>query len=212
MKVALVHEWLTTLGGSERVVLELSRLFPEAPLYTSVHRKGRLPREFDRRDIRTTFLDRLPLPHQALVPLMPLAFEQLDLREFDLVISSSHACAKGVLTRADALHVSYCHTPMRYAWDLQAEYQQSLQPLMRPLSAWLLHRLRLWDFAAAQRVDRFVANSAAVAGRIGKWYRRPADILHPPVDLSRFVIAPKAEEPCLVVSRLVPYKRIDLAI
>lgn len=212
MKVALVHEWLTTLGGSERVVLALSRLFPGAPLYTSTFRPGQLPPDFDRMDVRTTFLDRWPLPHQALLPLMPVAFEQLDLREFDLVVSSSHACAKGVLTRADALHVSYCHTPIRYAWDLQAEYQRSLPAIARPLSAWMLHRLRLWDFAAAQRVDRFVANSATVAGRIAKWYRRPADVLHPPVDVSRFAIAPAASEPCLIVSRLVPYKRIDLAI
>ena len=212
MKVALVHEWLTTLGGSERVVLALSRLFPGAPVYVSRFRRGQLPVDFDRMDIRTTFLDRWPLPHQALLPLMPLAFEQLDLREFDLVISSSHACAKGVLTRPDALHISYCHTPMRYAWDLEAEYRQSLPAVVRPLSSWLLHRMRLWDFAAAQRVDRFIANSATVAGRIARWYRRPADILHPPVDVERFAIAPVAEDPCLVVSRLVPYKRIDAAI
>ena len=142
---------------------------------------------------------------------MPLAFEQLDLSEYDLVISSSHACAKGVLTRADALHVSYCHTPMRYAWDFHAEYQRSLPAVLRPLSALILHGMRIWDFAAAQRVDRFIANSHGVAKRIEKWYRRPSTVIHPPIQGDRFKVGIPGKA-FLVVSRLVPYKRVDLAI
>ncbi len=211
MKVALVHEWLTNLAGSERVLLALSRLFPQAPIYTSTFRPRRLPDEFRRLDIRTTFVDRLPLPHQALLPLLPYAFESLDLREYDLVVTSSHACAKGVLTRADALHVAYCHTPIRYAWDLYHDYQGSLPAIARPASAWLLHRLRLWDLAASSRVDRFVANSRTVATRIAKWYRRPATVIHPPITLSRFRIGQPGER-FVLVSRLVPYKQVDLAV
>jgi glycosyltransferase involved in cell wall biosynthesis len=211
MKVALVHEWLTNLAGSERVLLAFTKLFPGAPVYTATYRPQRLPFEFRRLDVRTTFADRLPLPHQALLPLLPYAFESLDLREYDLVLTSSHACAKGVLTRADALHVAYCHTPMRYAWDLHHDYQAALPRAARPASAWLLHRLRLWDLAASARVDRFIANSHTVAQRIAKWYRRPATVINPPIQVSRFSIGQPGER-FLLVSRLVPYKRIDLAI
>jgi len=211
VKVALVHEWLTNLAGSERVLLALTKLFPRAPVFTATFRPGRLPAEFRQLDVRTTFLDRLPLPHQALLPLMPMAFESLDLRDYDLVITSSHACAKGVLTRADALHVAYCHTPIRYAWDLYHDYQATLPKVARPASAWLLHRLRLWDLAASARVDRFVANSRTVARRIAKWYRRPATVIHPPIQVSRFAPGHPGDR-FVLVSRLVPYKQVDLAI
>jgi glycosyltransferase involved in cell wall biosynthesis len=213
VKVALVHEWLTNLAGSERVVLALSRLFPEAPVYTSVYRPERLPEEFRRLDVRATFLDRLPgaVPHQALLPILPFAFESLDLRDYDLVISSSHSCAKGVLTRSDALHVSYCHTPMRYAWDFYHDYQRSLPPAVRPLSAWMLHRMRIWDVAAASRVDEFIANSRNVAQRVAKWYRREAAVIHPPIRVSRFSISEPGGS-YVLVSRLVPYKSVDVAI
>jgi glycosyltransferase involved in cell wall biosynthesis len=174
LKVALVHEWLTTLGGSERVVLALSKIFPGAPVFTSVYDRDRLPAEFHALDVRPSFLQKIrgaTKRHQALLPLMPLAFEQHDLRGFDLVISSHHACAKGVITDADALHLSYVHTPMRYAWDLTLEYQATLCPAMRLMAAPLLLYLRAWEIASSLRVDHY-----------------------------------------LVVSRLVPYKRVDLAI
>lgn len=211
LKVALVHEWLTNLAGSERVLLALSRLFPDAPVYTSAFRPKHLPAEYSRLDVRTTFLDRLPLPHQAMLPLMPLAFESLDLRDYDLVITSTHSCAKGVLTRSDALHVAYCHTPIRYAWDFYHDYQASLPAMARPLSAYLLSRLRVWDVAAAARVDGWVANSRTVAQRVAKWYRRQATVIHPPIQLSRFRVGTPGDS-FVLLSRLVPYKQVDLAV
>lgn len=215
MKVALVHEWLTTLGGSERVVWAFHRLFPEAPVYTSVHRQDLLPRAFQDLDVRASFLQRIPgatRHYQKLLPLMPLAFEQFDLSGYDLVLSSHHACAKGVVTSPDTLHVSYVHTPMRYAWDLFHPYQQSMNPLMRPVAAMLLSQLRQWDVLSANRVDYFLANSKEVARRIQKHYRRPAHVIHPPIEASLYERAKDVGEHYLVVSRFVPYKRVDLAI
>jgi glycosyltransferase involved in cell wall biosynthesis len=217
LKVALVHEWLTTLGGSERVLLALARLFPEAPVFTSVFDAERLPTEFQKLDIRPSFLQKIPgarKRHPALLPLLPLAFEQHDLRGFDLVISSHHACAKGVIVDADALHIAYVHTPMRYAWDLTHEYQAELPPWKRVLAAPLLHYLRAWDVASSLRVDRYIANSRLVAQRIAKHYRRESEVVHPPIRVADFAdvqgLTPGEHD--LVVSRLVPYKRIDLAV
>lgn len=217
MKVALIHEWLTTLGGSERVVWAFHRMFPEAPVFTTVHRQDLLPAEFAGLDVRPSFLQRLPgatRHYQKLLPLMPLAFEQFDLSGYDLVLSSSHACAKGVVTRPETVHVCYTHTPMRYAWDLYHPYQATVHPLLRPLSAALLSYLRQWDVLAANRVDHFVANSQEVARRINKHYRRRAQVVPPPIDVERFTPAPSAQvgDHLLVVSRLVPYKRVDLAV
>jgi glycosyltransferase involved in cell wall biosynthesis len=217
LKVAIIHDWLTTLGGSERVVWALHEMFPGAPVFTSVHRRGLLPREFEALDIRTSFLQRLPgatRHYPRLLPLMPLAFEQFDLSDFDLVVSSSHACAKGVVTRPDQVHVSYVHAPMRYAWDLTHAYQRSLPPLLRPAAAMLLSGLRQWDVLSANRVDAFVANSREVAGRIRKHYRRDAAVVHPPVDVDRFEVLPASRigDHLVVLSRLVPYKRVDLCI
>lgn len=217
MKVALVHEWLTTLGGSERVLLALARMWPGAPIFTSVHGGAQLPAEFQGLDIRPSFLQRVPgatSRHQALLPLMPLAFEQHDLRGYDLVVSSHHACAKGVIVDADALHVSYVHTPMRYAWDLTHEYQAELSGWKRALAQPLLTYLRAWDVASSYRVDHYVANSRLVRARIAKTWRRNATVVHPPIRLADFHLAAPHErgEHFLVVSRLVPYKRVDLAI
>ncbi len=215
MKVALVHEWLTTLGGSERVVWAFHRLFPEAPVFTSVHRKDLLPLEFHELDVRPSFLQRIPgatRHYQKLLPLMPLAFEQFDLSEYDVVLSSHHACAKGVITSPETLHISYVHTPMRYAWDLFHPYQQSMSPLMRPVAAMLLSQMRQWDVLSANRVDHFLANSKEVAKRIEKHYRRPAHVIHPPIDTGLYTRSDEVGEHYLVVSRFVPYKRVDLAI
>ncbi len=217
MKVALVHEWLTTLGGSERVLLALSRIWPGAPIFTSVYGGAQLSAEFEGLDIRPSFLQRLPgatSHHQALLPLMPLAFEQHDLRGFDLVVSSHHACAKGVIVDADALHLSYVHTPMRYAWDLTHEYQATLPGWQRALASPLLTYLRAWDVASSYRVDHYVANSQLVRTRIAKTWRRQSTVLPPPIRLTDFHLADPAErgDHYLVVSRLVPYKRVDLAI
>lgn len=214
MRVALVTDWFTSFGGAERVLMELHRLFPEAPLYTSVYDPAGLPEELRGWDVRPSFLQRVPLArgrYRAFLPLMPLAFEQFDLREFDLVISCSSACAKGVITRPDALHLCYCHTPCRYVWDLYHDYTAGMRG--RALFAPVAHWLRIWDRISSDRVDQFVANSREVAGRIRKHYRRDAEIVHPPVDVER--IQPNGAPPedfYLTVSRLVPYKRIDLAV
>ena len=214
MRVALVTDWFSSFGGAERVLIELHRLFPEAPVYTSVADPSGLPEEMQGWDVRPSFLQRIPFArsrYRAFLPLMPLAFEQFDLREYDLVISSSSACAKGVITRPDAVHICYCHTPCRYVWDLYHDYTAGLRS--RALIAPVAHWLRVWDRVASDRVDHFVANSREVAGRIRKHYRRESEIVHPPVDVER--IRPnggEAEDFFLVVSRLVPYKRVDLAV
>ncbi|MEB3220442.1 MAG: glycosyltransferase [Candidatus Sericytochromatia bacterium] len=217
MKVALVHEWLTTLGGSERVLLAFHRAFPEAPVFTSVHDAARLPDAFRALDVRPSFLQRLPgatRHHRALLPLLPLAFEQLDLRGFDVVLTSHHACAKGVIVDADALHLAYVHTPMRYAWDLTHDYQATLPRWQRALAAPLLTYMRAWDVASSLRVDHYLANSRHTAQRIAKTWRRPATVLAPPIRLADLPMPDQSRrgDHLLVVSRLVPYKRVDLAI
>lgn len=217
MRIALIHEWLTTLGGSERVLLALKGLYPQADVFVGLRAPDRLPVELAALPVKTTFLQRIPgvgRHYRKLLPLMPMAFEQLDLDGYDLVLSSSHACAKGVIVPPEALHVTYCHTPMRYAWDLRAEYLVSLPGILRPLAGATLSGLRQWDTLSAQRVDHFLANSRTVAARIGRYYRREATVIHPPIQTDRFAIAPNSAlgDHFLVVSRMVPYKRVDLAI
>lgn len=222
LKIALVHDWVTTMGGAERVLLALAELYPKAPIYAIVANQAKLPLPLAQRKIYTSFIQRLPLStrkYQAYLPLMPLAVEQFDLTGYDIVISSSHACAKGVITRSDTLHICYCHTPMRYAWEFYHEYleREQVGRLGRLLIAPLMNRLRMWDYLSAQRVDYFIANSSAVAARIAKHYRRQAEVIHPPVETEFFLPRPGEEVPAegefyLVVSRLVGYKRIDLAV
>lgn len=218
-RVAVVHEWLLDYAGSERVLREILDLLPQADLYALVD----LPDEelrsaIPRRAKTTSFLQSLPRPRRWLryyVPLMPLAIEQFDLSGYDIVVSSSHAVAKGVITGPDQLHVSYVHTPMRYAWDLQHEYLRAAG-LERGPMAWAarlaLHRLRQWDVRTANGVDVFVANSAHVARRIRKAYRREAEVLYPPVDVSAFPLSETKEDFYLTVSRLEAYKRVDLLL
>jgi glycosyltransferase involved in cell wall biosynthesis len=219
MKIAIVHEWLASYAGSERVVEQLLHLYPQADLFSLV---DFLPPELRRviqdKPVHTSFLQRLPLARRHFrqyLPLMPLAIEQFDLHAYDLVISSNHAVAKGVLTRPHQLHISYVHTPIRYAWDLQHQYLQATG-LNRGLKALvvspLLHYLRLWDVATAHRVDQFVANSQFVARRIAKIYRRPATVIYPPVAVANFNPEQPRHDFYLCVSRLVPYKRVDLVV
>jgi len=215
MKIAIVHEWLTNMGGSEQVVSVLLELFPEAPVYTSLYEPENLVPSLVEADVRPSFLQRLPKflrKHQNLLPLMPYAFEQFDLSEYDLVISSSSSCAKGVITGTQTLHVCYCYTPMRYAWDSYHLYMKSLKGLKRYLAIWLMHRIRLWDRLSADRVDHFIAISHAVQDRIRKHYKRESTVVYPPVDLNRFTATSEREDFYLVVSRLVSYKRVELAI
>ncbi len=217
--LAFIHEWLTVPGGSERVLDAASALYPEAPIYTLVYDEGsHAGWQLENHPIHTSFLQRLPGArghYKRYLPLMPLAVEQFDLRAYDVLISSSHAVAKGILTRPDQLHISYTHTPMRYAWDMYQEYLagSGLKRGVRSTVARLiLHYLRLWDTSAADRVDVYVSNSAYVARRIWKTYRRRAQVLHPPVDVDRFQPAGRREDFYLTVSRLVPYKRVDLIV
>ncbi|MHB1651882.1 MAG: glycosyltransferase [Desulfitobacteriaceae bacterium] len=214
-KVAIVHEWLTNMGGSEQVVSVLLELFPDAPVYTSLFEPANLVPSLAEADVRPSFLQRLPKflrKHQNLLPLMPYAFEQFDLSDYDLVLSSSSSCAKGVITGTKTIHVCYCYTPMRYAWDSYHLYMKSLKGLKRWLAVWLMHRIRLWDRLSADRVDHFIAISHAVQKRIRKHYRRESRVVFPPVDIDRFTSTGVREEFYLVVSRLVGYKRVDLAI
>ena len=217
-RIAVVHDWLLDFAGSERVLAEILRCYPQADLFALVDHM----RDGDRallggKRATTTFLQSMPGLWSHLryyLPLMPFAIEQLDVTGYDLVISSSHAVAKGVIVSPDALHVSYVHSPMRYAWDLQFTYlrEERMQGLRGLALRWLLHRLRQWDHRSAAGVDRFVANSRFVARRILKAYRREADVIHPPVD-TEFFCPEGARQDCYVaVSRLIGYKRVDLLV
>lgn len=218
-KVAIVHDWLVAYSGIERVLEQLLVLFPDADLFCVCDFLPAQEREFlGGRRARTSFIQGLPGARRhfrAYLPLMPMAVEQLDLSGYDLVISSSHAVAKGVITGPDQLHVSYVHSPIRYAWDLQHQYL-SEAGLTRGLKSWvarcILHRLRLWDVRTANGVDVFVANSKYIARRIRKTYRREAEVIYPPVNVDGFAVQTR-KEPCYVVaSRMVPYKRVDLVV
>jgi len=214
MKLALVHDWLTNLAGAERVILAMHDLWPTAPIHTALYAPEALPAEFQpgQMDVRTSWLQRLPGATKRwrhLLPLMPGAFEGFDLSGYEVVLSSAHACAKGVLTPAETCHICYCYTPIRYLWEMPHAYLAEAGPLQRLLWPPLGARLRLWDYAAAQRVDRFVAISEAVKRRIAKHYRRDAEVIYPPVETARYQPAAEREDFYLVVSRLVPYKRVD---
>ena len=218
MKVALVHDYLNQMGGAERVVLALHEIFPDAPLYTSIYDPERVDAAFRSMDIRTTFMQKLPLVtkhHQPYLPLYPFAMESLDLRGYDLVLSSSSAFGKGVITKPETMHICYCHTPMRWCWNYD-EYveREQLGKTARRVLPLLIAGMRVWDQTSSMRVDHFIANSPVVAERIRKYYRREAVVIPPPVEVQRFPFDPttQPEDYFLVVSRLIPYKRIDLAI
>ena len=218
MKVALVHDYLNQMGGAERVVLALHEMFPDAPLYTSIYDPQRVDTAFQSIDIRTSFMQRFPLVkkhHQPFLPFYPFAMEQLDLRGYDLVLSSSSAFAKGIITRPETMHICYCHTPMRWCWNYD-EYveREHLGRIPRNILPFFISGLRVWDQTSSMRVDHFIANSPVVADRIRKYYRRNAVVIPPPVEVSRFTFDPTSqpEDYFLIVSRFMPYKRIDLAI
>lgn len=217
MKVALIHDWLAGYGGAERVLMELHNVYPAAPVYTSLYHRDRMPESFHSWDIRESFLQKLPKKlqrHQALLPLMPLAFEAFDLNDYDLVISSSHACAKGVLTGPQTLHVAYLHTPIRYAWDLSYEYlrQSDMPKWKQALAHPLLHYIRIWDQLNTQRIDHLLCNSKFVQQRIAKYYRREAHVLYPPVDIPAEQPLRDPQDYYLAAGRLVSYKRVDLIV
>jgi glycosyltransferase involved in cell wall biosynthesis len=219
IKVALVHDWLTGQRGGEKVLEVLAEIFPRAPIYTLFHFKGCQAEIIESREIRTSFLQRLPFlksKYRHYLPLFPLAIELFDLGGFDLVISSSHCVAKGAIPPPDGLHISYIHSPIRYAWNQYFAYfsPERLAFFSRRFVPPIMHGLRVWDESSAARVDHFIANSDNVARRIMKYYRREADVIRPPADVEFF--RPAADVPrgaeYLIVSALVPYKRIDLAV
>lgn len=217
-RIAIVCSWLNQYGGAERVLETLHEMYPRAPIYTSMYAPKSLPRAFAGWDIRTTFLQQVPFSrshHQLFLPLYPIAFEQIDLTGYDLVVDVSSAFSYGVLTRPETPHVSYCLTPARFLWNYH-EYarRESLGPVARAVLAPMLTWLRAWDVQASRRVDHFIAISRLVESRIRKYYGRESAIIYPAIDVRRFEVAPAddVEDYFLVVSRLIPYKRIDLAV
>ena len=221
-RVALVHDWLTGMRGGEKCLEVLCEIFPQADLYTLVHRRGSVSPTIENRRVVESWIARLPFGrsrYRAFVGLYPRAIESFDLSNYDLVVSTSHCAAKGAVTRADTLHVCYCFTPVRYFWDLRREYfgPGRGSGLSRFVGDWIGHSFRLWDRVSADRVDLFVADSHHVRERIEKHYRRKALVLHPPVDAAFFTpgdsTAPgAADAPLLVVSALVPYKGVERTI
>jgi glycosyltransferase involved in cell wall biosynthesis len=219
MKICFVHDWLTTFGGAEQVLKALLEIWPQTPVYTLVtNEKGNCRSIIDSTEVTRSFVNKLPFAkrkHQAYLPLMPLAIEQFDLSDYDLIISDSHAIAKGVLTGPDQLHISYIHTPIRYAWDMQSAYlqQAGLNHGLRGLLAKsLLHYIRLWDLRTVPGVDQFIANSKYIARRIMKVYKRESTVIHPPVDIERFSVSVEKSDYYLALSRLVQYKKTDLIV
>ncbi|HEX7003860.1 MAG TPA: glycosyltransferase family 4 protein [Trueperaceae bacterium] len=219
MRVALIHEWLVNYAGSERVLEQLVTLYPEADVFAVVDFLEPDERQFiANKPVTTSFIQRLPRARKQFrryLPLMPLAIEQLDLSGYDLVISSSHAVAKGVITGPDQLHISYVHSPMRYVWDLQHQYLNQARLESGPMSwltRYMLHRLRMWDVRSSNGVDYFVANSEFIRRRIRKTYRRDAAVIYPPVNVDSFPLELDKDDFYLTASRLVTYKRIDLII
>lgn len=219
MKVAIVQEWLVTVGGSDKVVKAILDVFPDADIYTLVAKKDvcdelGIPWE----KVHTSFIQKMPLgtkKHRAYLPLFPFAIEQFDLRGYDVVISSSHCVAKGILTKADQLHICYCHSPIRYCWDMYNEYLEESH-LDKGFKSWLvrlmLHPIRQFDAIAGSRVDYYISNSDYVGQRIRKTYRRKATTIHPNIDISHFELCEDKQDYYLASSRLVAYKKIDTII
>ncbi|MGP9077372.1 glycosyltransferase family 4 protein [Geobacillus thermodenitrificans subsp. calidus] len=219
MRVAIVHDWLVTYAGAEKVLEQLLKIYPDADLFSLVDFIDKDQRDFIlNKQVTTSFIQKLPFArkkYRSYLPFMPLAIEQLDVSKYDIVISSSHAVAKGVITGPDQLHISYVHSPIRYAWDLQHQYLKEAG-LDRGMKGWIaktiLHYIRNWDYRTANGVDYFLANSKFIARRIWKVYRREADVIYPPVDVSAFTFHDKKEDFYLTASRMVPYKKIDLIV
>lgn len=219
MKVAIIHDWLVVNGGAEKVLEEILAIYPQAEIFSLV---DYLPAK-DRgwlgdRKVHTSFIHRLPFAkskYRNYFPLFPIAIEQFDLSGFDLIISSSYAVAKGVITGPEQTHVSYCHSPARYAWDLQAQYlkESNMETgLKSTLARYFLHKFRIWDTRTANGVDKFIANSKFIKKRIHKCYRRNAEVINPPVKLTQFTLEANKQDFYLTASRMVPYKRIDLVV
>lgn len=219
MKVALVHEWLTTYAGSDKVLAEMAAIFPDADIFCLINFLSEKDRgHFKGRSITTSFLQKIPFSkkyYTYMLPLMPIATEQHDLRKYDLIISNCHAVAKGVITTQNQLHICYCYTPMRYAWDLQHQYIEGsgFGPIRNALARYFLHKIRNWDVRTSNGVDHFVACSKYIAGRIRKTYRRESTVIYPNVDTDRYIPGDAERENFYVTaSRMVPYKQMHLIV
>ncbi|MED2790588.1 glycosyltransferase family 4 protein [Bacillus wiedmannii] len=219
MKIAIVHDWLVTYAGAEKVLEQMLEVFPEADLFSLVDFLDEKERGFIKnKEVSTTFVQKLPFAkkkYRNYLPLMPLAIEQLDLSKYDVILSSSHAVAKGVLTGPDQLHISYVHSPIRYAWDLQHQYLKEAnleKGLKGLLTKSILHKIRNWDYRTANGVDYFIGNSRFIGRRIWKVYRRESEVIYPPVDISAFTLHEQKEDFYMTASRMVPYKKIDLIV
>jgi glycosyltransferase involved in cell wall biosynthesis len=215
LRVAIVHYWFIGYGGGERVVEALAEIFPQADLFCLLASKDHEVPALRGRRLTTSFVGRIPGAtrwYRHFLLLYPFALEQIDFSNYDLVISSESGPAKGVITSPQTCHICYCHSPMRYIWDMYHESRRSMNPLTRAIFSAAAHYLRLWDFSTAARVDYFVANSNYISARIQKCYRRESSVIHPPTDISAGYICSDIGDYYLVVSRLVPYKRVDLAI
>ena len=214
-KVALVHDWLVSEGGAEQVLKCFHEIWPNAPIYTLVYNEKKAPAWTHGLDIRTTYIQDWPggkTHHKFLLSFMPRAWEALDLTEYDLVVSSCASCCKGVITRPDAVHICYCHSPIRYVWDLYYDYLEGASAIKRAFMPSMIHKVRMWDFQAAQRVDSFISNSDYVGRRIAKFYRRESTTIHPGIFLPEGEVREEREDYYFVLSRFVGYKRIDIAI
>ncbi|MCI1857417.1 MAG: glycosyltransferase family 4 protein [Sporolactobacillus sp.] len=219
MRIAIVHDWFVNYAGSEKVVEQILNIFPNADLFSLVDFLPKEKRAFIKnKNVTTTFVQRLPFAKKKFrnyLPLMPLAIEQLDLSRYDLIISSSHAVAKGVITGPDQLHISYVHSPIRYAWDLQHQYLKEVG-LNKGIKSWLvryiLHKVRIWDYRTANGVDYFIANSKFISRRIWKTYRRKSQVIYPPVAVNKFTMVDKKHDYYLAASRMVPYKKMDIIV
>lgn len=219
MKIAIVCDWLVTYAGAEKVLEQMLNVFPEADLFAVVDFLPEGQRDFIKnKKVTTTFIQNLPRAREKYrnyLPFMPIAIEQLDLSGYDVVISSSHCVAKGVLTGPDQIHISYVHSPVRYAWDLQHQYLREAgltHGLKSKIARLIMHYMRIWDTRTSNGVDYFIANSHFIARRIWKCYRREAEVIYPPVDVDKFTFCDKKEDFYLTASRMVPYKKMDLIV
>ncbi len=217
MKIALVHDHLAQLGGAEKVLQALADIYSEAPVYTLLYKKENVQKEFNNKKIQTSFLQNLPLGikrYQWYLPLMSSAIESLDLKKYDLIISSASSFAKGVIINPQAKHICYCHTPTRYLWHYSNEYINELNfpKVIKQIIGFYISRVRQWDFFVAQRVDYFIANSKTTQVRIKRYYNRNSVIIYPPVDTHKFKISESLDKYFLTGGRLTPYKRFDLTV
>lgn len=217
-KIAIVCDWLTSMGGAEKVIQAIHELFPKAPIYTTLHNEKNIS-IFNNAKIITSNIQKIPFAknnHQMFLPLMPYAFEKFNLNDYDIVISSSHSCAKGIITNSSTLHICYCHSPMRYAWENNINYinEYNMNAVFKKISPYFIHKIRMWDRLSADRVDEFIANSNVVKRRIKKYYKRESNVIYPFVDTEKNKIGNTEKEKnfYLAVGRLIPYKKFDLIV